>query len=176
MAKVTLSKRIIVQDIPTKGQFYEWVCQEYELAQLNSERMPADTQIKAYSARMCLKPLLATHDMYRLSGDIRATIMVVCGLSSDVFEMDINAPMEVDYGYNMHSDENTDETYLLPEPIENGTIDIYESCIQELLLALPTNPVKQGAWFEYTPNPKKDIMLKNKKHSPFDVLRTLKEK
>ncbi len=173
MAKPILSHRIVVQDIPTTGQYYDWICRNSDLAQLNTERMPTDIQVTACVFHMHLQPLPAK--IYRLGGNMHATITAVCGLSGDTFHMDIAADMQVDYADNLCNDANADETYLLPEPLENGTIDIYESCIQELLLALPTHPVKQGAYFEYPSHPKKDVIPEAKKHNPFAVLSALKE-
>lgn len=174
MVKSALSKRIAVRDIPSKGRSSDWVCSDTDILVLNNTRMPADITLQVFKADIFIKP--ASDLLYRLTGTINATISVICGRSGDTFDMDICESMEVDYAYNLKSDTPTDETYLLPEPIENGCIDIHESCVQELLLALPTHFVKQGTCFEYTPHPKKDIIPEQQNKNPFEILHILKEK
>lgn len=176
MIKSALSKRIAIHNIPSKGRAYDWVCSDMDITILNDTRMPLDITLYTFMADIFVKPLPTGDTIYRLTGQITAKIGVICGLSGDAFDMDIHQPLEVDYAYNLKLDENTDETYLLPEPIENGCIDIHESCVQELVLALPTHVIKDGASFQYTPHPKKDIIPEQQHKNPFAVLRTLQEK
>lgn len=169
-----LSKHICIHAIPTKGIAFEWESDTLVLQALNDTRMPDDTTLKHFNAMIRLSPLPGSNDIIRLSGTLTGCAVMRCSVSGEYMDVDIQHDIEVDYANNMPTDDTTDETCLLPEPIDGEMIDIYESCIQEIILSLPSHVTKDGATFRFIPHPTKDNVDMSPKN-PFHILQTLKQ-
>lgn len=175
--KTDITKLIIVSNIPEKGLDLSFNFTDKELLLLNEERIPENIEILSFNADINLKFLPGRDKKLRLAGNIDFKISTICGISIAPMELLINETIEVDFCEKIIQNEQKNETYLLPEIIENGVIDIYDILIQELILSIPSNTIKEGAdisILEYVPN-KIDIESnKEINKNPFEILKKLK--
>ncbi len=172
-----IEKIIVVNNIPEKGLDLSFKFTDNELSIINQERIPENIKILDFNSDINLKFLPGSDKILRLTGNIKFKIATICGISLEPVELLINENLEVDFCEKTTKSEQKDETYLLPEIIEVGEIDIYDILIQELILSIPSNIIKEGAdisELEYTPS-KIDIEANREaKGNPFDILQKLK--
>ena len=172
-----MEKIIVVNNIPEKGLGLSFKFTDDELSIINQERIPENIKVLTFNSDINLKFLTGSDKILRLTGNIKFKIATICGISLEPVELLINENLEVDFCEKIAQSEQKDETHLLPETIENGAIDIYDVLIQELILSIPSNIIKEGAdisELEYTPS-KIDIEASREtKGNPFEILQKLK--
>lgn len=129
-------------------------------------------ELKALSAQLRLRPWL---DGAELSGALHATVIQESGLSLELFETVIEAPVEARFvpAGSPHAPDPATEIELDPEQpdppevLEGETIDVAALVVEHLALALDPFPRKPGETFDYEPPQDDD--------SPFAVLKRLKD-
>ena len=171
-----LVKYILVNDIPANGVHADILLDERDISTHNT-LMPDSIELTPFEAHMKMQ-FLPGEKILHVEGAINADINTVCSVSLKPMSLCIDEPIDVDYSQKVYEDDNNDETYLLPEKIINGRIDVYEVAIQTLMLALPTHPTLEGASIadlEYV-QPSIEEIAKEDKKNPFDVLKNLKDK
>ena len=175
--KIDIKKIIVVNNIPEKGLSLSFKFTDEELLVINQERMFENIKVLTFNSDINLKFLPGSDKILQLTGNIKFKIATICGISLESMELAINENIKVDFCEKTTQNEQKDETYLLPEIIENGVIDIYDILIQELILSIPSNIIKDGvniSNLEYIPN-KIDIETnKEAKKNPFEILQKLK--
>ena len=174
--KTTLEKNIVVNNIPEKGLDVSVEFDQEQLDEINEIRIPDEFTIKSFKSDLYFKYLPGGDNILRLSGEISFNVETTCGVSLEPMDIDIAEKVEVDFSETIKTDEQVDETYLLPELIENGKIDVYDIVIQELILSLPSYTVKENAdisSLNYKPS-KLDLELaETKTENPFAKLKDL---
>ena len=173
--KQELSKTVNVNEIPKSGIDVVIDATPADIMLVNKTRMPGGFKCNSLLLNIHLNFLSGDENILRLTGELKSNISTACSISSEPMELDIVDELEVDYSNKSNNLQQSDESFLLPEPIENGQIDIYEAGIQGMLLALPTNPTIKNAKlpnYGYTNSTENTI---NNETNPFEVLKSLKK-
>jgi uncharacterized metal-binding protein YceD (DUF177 family) len=174
MSTLEFSRPIALDRIGLKEKSYEITADEAERAALAKRLgIPAVT---AFDATIRLR-LTSGGGIVRLSGHIKAAVTQICGVSLEPFA----APVEEDFTrlYSVDAGDEMTEVVVevdeddVPDPIENGHIDMGEAAAEHLALALDPFPRAPGVAFtevveiEAEPEPPR---------SPFAALAGLRKK
>ncbi|MGB1361541.1 MAG: YceD family protein [Alphaproteobacteria bacterium] len=178
--KNILENKIIVQNINEKGLDVSFSFDEEQLELINTTRIDDEnTQLSSFKCNAMFNYLAGSDNILRLSGEMIYTIETICGISLEPLTISQTEELEVDFSSNIKEDDGSDETYLLPELIEKGQIDLYDTVIQELLLSLPRYAYKDGvdiSSLDFKKTTADTEAEDEVKKNPFEVLKKLKEK
>lgn len=123
---------------------------------------------------------------FNVSGEMRARVTQICGVSLEPFESDVIEPIDVDFAppedvkaaqaASLHSNAQKSHVLVGPEPdppdmIVGGRIDLGVLACEFLSLGLDPYPRKPGIVFEPPNDPDPD-----ESDSPFRALRKLKDR
>jgi hypothetical protein len=171
MTDIAWSRSIHVGEIPASGRRFTIEASEAERAAV--ARMLGLPAIAKLSAELTVSPF--GRDGLAVDGTVSATLTQVCVASSEDFDSDVVAPVEIRFSpEGRDPDEDIDLDELIdpdaedpPDRLVDGRIDLGVVAGEFLALALDPYPRKPGATFE-EPGDEPDA-------SPFAALSALKK-
>jgi uncharacterized metal-binding protein YceD (DUF177 family) len=139
---------VTVAEIPDGGRHYD----------LSAEVSARDGVAKLAGVRS-LPSLDVSFDLARrgdgvaVRGEIRARVGQTCVVTLEPIESDIHESIDLVFAPVEHGDDaaSTKRKGELPEPLENGVIDLGAVAIEFLLLGIDPYPRKPGAEFPRSP-------------------------
>lgn len=129
-------------------------------------------ELKSLTAKVRIRPWL---DGVELSGSLHAVVVQESGVSLELFEATVEAPLEARFvpAGSPHAPDPATEIELDPEEpdppevLEGEVIDVAVLVVEHLAISLDPFPRRPGETFDYTPPQDDD--------SPFAVLKRLKD-
>ena len=174
MTVLEFSRPIALDRIGLKEKSYEISADAQERAALAERlRIPA---VNAFDATIRLR-LTGGGTLVRLSGHIKAALTQICVVTLEpiptAVEEDFSRVFSVDAGDEMAEVVIEMDEDDVPDPIEDGHIDIGEAAAEHLALAMDPFPRSAGAAFDSPEEPSEEPEVKP---SPFAGLAALQKK
>jgi len=168
------SRPIALDRIGLKEKSYEISADEKERAAL-AERLGIPA-VKSFDAVIRLR-LTGSGGIVRLSGHIKAELTQICGVTLEPIptsvEEDFTRLFSVEAGDEMEEVVVDMEEDDVPDPIEDGHLDMGEAASEHLALAMDPFPRAPGVAFDSPEEPEPEPELKR---SPFAELAALRKK
>jgi uncharacterized metal-binding protein YceD (DUF177 family) len=168
------SRPIALDRIGLKEKSYEIAADEKERAAL-AERLGIPA-VKSFDATIRLR-LTGSGGIVKLSGHIKAELTQICVVTLEP------VPTSVDEGftriYSVEAGDEMTEVVIeideddVPDPIENGHLDMGEAAAEHLALAMDPFPRAPGVAFDSPAEPEEEPELPR---SPFAELAALRKK
>ncbi len=174
---VEFSRPLAVARIPEEGCVEDIVANVAECAAIAGQlKVPA---VSSLEARLSIEPW--RRGSFRVRGDVRADVQLICVVSLDEFQSSVDGPVDRIYlsetapGHTASvvsvEDPESDE----PETISSGIIDLAGLVTETLALALDPYPRKPGVDFSGYQAPAGGQTESAEKQSPFAALKKLRE-
>ena len=168
-APLPVKRLIAVADIPERGLDVHFEATADEL------KAVADwLETPAVSSVTAEYRLLRRGSQVRLSGELKASLTRICGVTLEPFEEHVAEPVSMRFSEHASLDGSGEvsashdaEEEDLPDPIINGRIDIGAVTAEFLALGLDPYPRKPGVGFNYVEDQGKE--------NPFAALAALKD-
>jgi uncharacterized metal-binding protein YceD (DUF177 family) len=171
MKSLLPSRRLLAISIPKAGKTIRLQANGVELEQIvdhldlaSCERVSADFTV-----------VPSRGDLLHVTGSVKATLHQTCVITLEAFPVSINEDIDVRFAPPEKLDpvskaevERTLEDEDPPEPLDNGSIDLWAVAIDHIAVALDPYPRKPGA--EMTPDVEPPA-----RESPFAALEVLKK-
>jgi len=174
MTATEFSRPIALDRIGLKEKSYEISADEKERAAL-AERLGIPA-VKSFDATIRLR-LTGGGGLVRLSGHIKAELTQICVVTLEPtptsVEEDFTRVYSVEAGDEMAEVVVEMDEDDVPDPIENGHIDMGDAAAEHLALAMDPFPRSPGAAFEAPPEEPEEPEVKP---SPFAGLAALQKK
>jgi uncharacterized metal-binding protein YceD (DUF177 family) len=173
MITAEFSRPIALDRIGLKERSYEIEADQAECAAL-AKRLGVPA-VNKFAATIRLR-LTGGGKIVRMSGQIRAELTQICVVTLEP----MSSSVEEDFSrlYSVEAEDDRTEVVIeidedLPDPVEDGHIDMGEAAAEHLALAMDPFPRKQGAAF--TPPPEEPLEPEVRP-SPFAALASVAKK